>query len=222
MLELVDVTVRRAGVTVLQGASARLAPGVTLLTGPNGAGKTTLLHTLAGLIPPASGEVRWRGRPIAAQLQPYRHRLGYLPQRPATYPEMTVAAFLDYLSALKAIPADLAARRRNELLAALDLAGAARTPMCNLSEGQRRLVGAAQALLADPEVLLLDEPLENLDGESRARLLHLCHRPGRATLLATHRQKLVPPGLVAHWRLHEGRLTVESLNDPCPRLVSPG
>ena len=221
MLDLVDVTVSRAGKNVLQNVSARVAPGVTLLTGPNGAGKTTLLRTLAGLITPAGGEVRWQGRPVAAQVAAYRRRLGYLPQRPATYPEMTVAGFLDYVSALKAIPPCLAARRRDELLGALGLAGAACAPLRDLSEGQCRLVGVAQALLGDPEVLLLDEPLESLDGDSRARVLRLCHRHGRCTLLVTHRLELVPPGLVAHWHLDGGSLTVRPLNDSCPRFVSP-
>jgi len=99
MLELADVTVRLGGVTVLDSVRGRLGPGVTLLTGPSGAGKTTLLRTLAGLIPPSAGEVRWWGQSITAQLKAYHRRLGYLPQRPATYPEMTVSGFLDYLSA---------------------------------------------------------------------------------------------------------------------------
>lgn len=214
MLELVDVTVRLAGATVLSSVSARLSPGVTLLTGPSGAGKTTLLRTLAGLILPSTGDVRWQGQPVAAQLKAYHRRLGYLPQRPATYPEMTVTGFLDYLSALKAIPPALAARRRDELLAALSLAGASHAPLRDLSEGQRRMVGVAQALLGDPEILLLDEPLEGLDGDSRARVLQLCHRPGRATLVATHRMELVPPGLVAHWRLRTGVLTVQPVDAP--------
>lgn len=210
MLELADVTVRLGGVTVLDSVRGRLGPGVTLLTGPSGAGKTTLLRTLAGLIPPSAGEVRWWGQSITAQLKAYHRRLGYLPQRPATYPEMTVSGFLDYLSALKALPPALAARRRDELLEALGLSARAHSALRELSEGQRRLVGIAQALLGDPEVLLLDEPLESLDGDSRARVLQLCHRPGRVTLLATHRLELVPPGLVAHWSLDAGRLAVES------------
>lgn len=220
-IELAGVTVRLGDATVLHQVTARLTPGVTLLTGVNGAGKTTLLRTLAGLIPPASGSVLWRGRPIAADLKTYHRRLGYLPQRKAVYPEMTVAGFLDYLTALKAIPAGLAAHRREQLLESLALSAAAEEPLASLSEGQRRLVGVAQALLNDPDVLLLDEPLEGLDATGRARVLELSYRSGRTTLLATHRLELVPPGMVDTWHLEAGKILADSLNGSPLPLVWP-
>lgn len=132
---------------------------------------------------------------------------------------MTVTALLDYIAALKAIPPHLAARRRDELLGALGLAGAAQLRLGRLSQGQRQLVGAAQALLGDPEVLLLDEPFEGLDHDSRHRLLAWLHRPGRVTLLATHRDQLAIPGTVAIWHLRAGKLLVETVNDGHPQFV---
>jgi ABC-2 type transport system ATP-binding protein len=219
LLELKGVSVRLAGATVLDGVTARLGPGVTLLTGRNGAGKTTLVRLLAGLIPPAAGTVLWRGRLLGQDWPAYRRRLGYLPQRQATYPEMRVAEFLDYLSALKAIPRGLAVRRRDELLEGLGLSVAAREPLASLSEGQRRLVGVGQALLNDPDILLLDEPLESLDFDSRARVLDLIDRPGRATLLATHRLEVAVPTITATWRLDSGKILLDPVNDGPPLLV---
>ncbi|MFZ5825568.1 MAG: ATP-binding cassette domain-containing protein [Bacillota bacterium] len=205
LLELDGVTVRLGGVTVLDRVSGRLEPGLTLLLGPNGAGKTTLLRVLASILAPQGGEVRWQGRPVAQDLAAYRRRLGYLPQRQAVYPEMRVGEYLTYLGSLKAIPPDLALARRTELLAGLGLAGATEEPLSRLSQGERQLVGLAQALLNDPAVLLLDEPLEGLDHDARHRVLGLLSRPGRIILMATHRTELTPPGAVAVWKLAGGR-----------------
>lgn len=208
-----------ARVVVLDGISGTLRPGVTLLTGANGAGKSTLLRLLAGILRPDAGVIRWRGRPLGDQIAAYRRRLGYLPQRQATYPELPVADFLDYMAALKALPPALATLRRNELLAALGLAESAREPIARLPHGLRQLVGLAQALLNDPDVLLLDEPLEGLDHEHRRRALALVHRPGRVTVLAAHRDEGLVPGLVAVWHLDAGRLRATAVNAEPSGLV---
>jgi ABC-2 type transport system ATP-binding protein len=212
MITLEDVTVRLAGshgqreVTIVSGLSVALSSGVALLRGPNGAGKTTLLRVLAGIIRPDSGKVFWRGCSIQESGPRYRRRLGYLPQRQAVYPEMPVGAFLSYVAALKAIPPNLAAARQRELLRDLALEGEDATPLGRLSQGNRRRVGLAQALLNDPEVLLLDEPFEGLDHDGRRRAGRLLHRPGRVTVIASHLTEQPVPGLTSVWEIAHGEV----------------
>lgn len=205
--------------TVLDRVTAETVPGITVLVGTNGVGKTTLIRLLAGLIRPDEGEVLWRGMPVEQTPIRYRRRLGYLPQRQATYPEMELGALLDYLAALKAIPPTLAAPRRDELLAALELAHAIHTPMTQLSQGARQLAGIAQALLNDPDVLLLDEPLEGLDHEARGLVMRLLPRAGRITVLATHRYEWALPYANAVWELRGGQIFAQPLNGAHPQLV---
>lgn len=211
-LELVSVSKRFGPVVVLDELHAAFAPGVTVVLGANGAGKTTLLRLLAGLIEPDAGAVRWRGGPLTAG---FRRRLGYMPQRTPVYPEMTAAALLDYLAALKAIPPRLAHARRDHLLGELGLAALGRTAVGHLSGGQRQLLGLAQALLNDPDVLLLDEPFEGLDHESLHRALALLWRPGRVTVLATQRTELAVLGPGGTVRLEGGQILTEEVF-PCP------
>jgi ABC-2 type transport system ATP-binding protein len=178
-------------VTALADVDLQLAPGITGLLGPNGAGKTTLIRILATLLAPSAGEVRvngWRTASPAHRVE-IRRRLGYLPQDLGLYPRFTVFEFVDYLAILKELddPADRH-RRVRAALAAVELEDVAGRKIRTLSGGMRRRVGIAQAIVADPQLLLLDEPTTGLDPEQRMRFRQLIAGLGahRTVVLSTH------------------------------------
>ena len=179
------------GVTALADLDLELGPGITGLLGPNGAGKTTLIRILATLLAPSAGEVRvngWRAASSDDRVE-IRRRLGYLPQDLGLYPQFTVFEFVDYLALLKELddPADRH-RRVRSALAAVELEDLARRKIRTLSGGMRRRVGIAQAIVADPQLLLLDEPTTGLDPEQRMRFRQLIAGIGehRTVVLSTH------------------------------------
>jgi ABC-2 type transport system ATP-binding protein len=178
-------------VTALAGLDLELGPGITGLLGPNGAGKTTLIRILATLLAPSAGEVTvngWRAADPGDRVQ-IRRRLGYLPQDLGLYPRFSVFEFVDYLAVLKELedPAERH-RRVRAALAAVELEDLARRKIRTLSGGMRRRVGIAQAIVADPGLLLLDEPTTGLDPEQRMRFRQLIAGLGaqRTVLLSTH------------------------------------
>jgi ABC-2 type transport system ATP-binding protein len=188
----IDQLTRRYGRTVaLDSVSLRLDHGIVGLLGPNGAGKTTLLSILATVASPDSGRLSVLGFDPAEARQrlEIRRRLGYLPQDLGYHRHFTVAAFLDYVAILKEIT-DSRARHAEvaRVLAATDLAARAGKRIRTLSGGMRRRLGLAQALLGEPELLILDEPVSGLDPEQRLRFRELLSQlPGDpVVLLATH------------------------------------
>jgi ABC-2 type transport system ATP-binding protein len=183
---------RRYGATrALDGVDIALERGITGLLGPNGAGKTTLLSILATVNEPDAGRVSAFGLDPgqAAERVEIRRRLGYLPQELGYHRHFTVAAFLDYVAILKEITDR---RRRAEevarVLAAVSLEDRARSRIRALSGGMRQRLGIAQALLGQPDLLILDEPTAGLDPEQRLRFRELLSGlPGDpVTLLSTH------------------------------------
>jgi ABC-2 type transport system ATP-binding protein len=183
---------RRYGATqALDDVELTIEPGVTGLLGPNGAGKTTLLSILATVSEPDSGRVSafgWDPREASERLE-IRRRLGYLPQELGYHRHFTVAGFLNYVAILKEITDR---RHRAEevarVLAAVGLEQRARTRIRALSGGMRQRLGIAQALLGQPELLILDEPTAGLDPEQRLRFRELLSGlPGDPViLLSTH------------------------------------
>jgi ABC-type multidrug transport system ATPase subunit len=147
----------------------RIEPGVFGLLGPNGAGKTTLLRILATVLTPDSGTVQLLGHDPAdhRQRREIRRRLGYLPQAPAYYPNFTVFEFVEYFALLKEIPARQARVETARAIERVGLADRARAKLRTLSGGMLRRAGIAQAVVNDPELLLLDEPTAGLDPEQR-------------------------------------------------------
>ena len=168
--------------------SARLGPGVYGLLGANGAGKTTLMRMLCAILEPTSGQVFWDGEDTAAMGAAYRTVLGYLPQDFGYYPGYTAAEFLAYIAALKGIPRGAAAGRVRQLMRTVGLQGAADRKLRTFSGGMKQRVGIAQALLNDPQILILDEPTAGLDPKERVHLRNLLadYAGDRIVILSTH------------------------------------
>ncbi len=172
----------------LQDVSLTLGPGVLGLLGPNGAGKSTLMRILAALTPASAGRVTWNGEDVAKRPDAVREVLGYLPQDFGVYPNLDAVEFLDYVAAAKGLEPRAARRRILELIELVNLTEAMHRPLGGFSGGMRQRVGIAQALLNDPELLIVDEPTAGLDPEERVRFRNLLSELAgeRIVLLSTH------------------------------------
>jgi len=186
MLELQDVT-KTFGkqVTAVDGLSLRLEPGVVGLIGHNGAGKTTLMQMIATLTKPTSGSILFDGADIAAKPETIRRRLGYLPQDFGVYRNVSALEFMQYFAALKGVRDPARIRRLLELVNLHDQAG---RQASSFSGGMLRRLGIAQALLNDPDVLVVDEPTAGLDPEERLRFRNLLAELGfnKLVIISTH------------------------------------
>jgi ABC-type multidrug transport system ATPase subunit len=172
----------------LRDFDIELAPGVTGLLGPNGAGKSTLMRMLATITRPTEGTVLWNGVDIVKSPDILRAVLGYLPQDFGIYPNLSGLEFLEYMAAIKGLDARYARRRIDELLVVVNLVDAAKRPLGGYSGGMKQRVGIAQALLNDPQLLIVDEPTVGLDPEERVRFRNLLSDLSgeRIILLSTH------------------------------------
>jgi ABC-2 type transport system ATP-binding protein len=175
----------------LDGVTLRAGSGVTGLLGRNGAGKTTLLRILGTVAAADGGTVRLLGGnpEVAAEREEIRSRLGYLPQETGLYRSFTAFEFVDYVAVLKQLTERRA--RHDEVRRVLELVGltaVAAKRIRSLSSGMRQRIGIAQALLGDPDLLVLDEPTAGLDPEQRLRFRDLISRlgEGRCVVLSTH------------------------------------
>ncbi|MET8542500.1 ABC transporter ATP-binding protein [Kitasatospora sp. NPDC004799] len=189
MLELVGVTkVYKGGKRAVDGITMRLGPGMVGLLGPNGAGKSSLMRIVATVTRPTGGQVRYEGVDVVAEPDRLRRELGYLPQDFGVYPNLTSREFLSYLAAAKGLGARSARARIDELIQLVNLTEAVRRPLGTYSGGMLRRVGIAQALLADPKVIVVDEPTAGLDPEERVRFRNLLSELAaeRVVMLSTH------------------------------------
>ena len=164
MIEVQNVTKYYGNVRALNNVSFDVKKGeIVGLLGPNGSGKTTLMRILTGFFPPTEGTVRVAGLDVETDSLEARRRLGYLPENVVLYPDMTVRAFLNFCVRVKG---DAVAQRRGQVdrvLHECSLEHMAHRHIGTLSKGYRQRVGLAQALLCEPEVLILDEPTVGLD-----------------------------------------------------------
>lgn len=168
--------------------SATLGPGVYGLLGANGAGKTTLMRMLCAILGSTSGEVFLNGKDVISMGADYRNVLGYLPQDFGYYPNYTAMEFLMYVSALKGIPRKIARKRAGELLEEVGLSNVADKKVKTFSGGMKQRVGIAQALLNNPDILILDEPTAGLDPKERVRFRNLLsdYAGDKIVILSTH------------------------------------
>ena len=161
----------------LKDFSLEVQPGVLGLLGPNGAGKSTFMRMLATITKPSAGTITWDGTDIAKSPDTLRAVLGYLPQDFGIYPNLNAVEFLEYMAAIKGLDASSARRRIDELLQVVNLVEVARRPLGGYSGGMKQRVGIAQALLNDPQLLIVDEPTVGLDPEERVRFPQSALRP---------------------------------------------
>ena len=202
---------KRYGATdVIADLDLRIGAGVTGLLGPNGAGKTTLMRMLATVLAPTSGDLRLLGLDPSdpEQRTDVRRRLGYMPQEPGFHRQFTAFEFVDYLAILKEMT-DTRARHREvrRVLEQVGLGDVAGRRIRKLSGGMRRRIALAQALLGDPQLLVLDEPSAALDPEQRLRFRELVSElgEGRIVLLSTHQTEDVAALCERVIVLREGR-----------------
>ena len=172
----------------LNDVNLDLKAGVVGLLGPNGAGKSSLMRILATITKATEGRVSWDGKDIARSPDALRSVLGYLPQDFGVYPNLTAGEFLSYLAAVKGLPKNTADKRIEELLEVLNLSDARKRRLGGYSGGMKQRVGIAQALLNDPELLIVDEPTVGLDPEERVRFRNLISDLSgeRVVILSTH------------------------------------
>ena len=198
-----------------------LTPGVWGLLGANGAGKTTLMRMIAGIMPPTSGRVVYDGVPIQELGEQYRDIFGYLPQEFGFYQEFTVKDYLAYVAALKGLPQRQSWRKIHELLERVSLLDVCNKKISTLSGGMRRRVGIAQALLNDPEVLILDEPTGGLDPGERVRFRNLLSEfaHDRIVLISTHIVPDVEYIATCHAIIKGGRLLATGTTEELVKLV---
>src|SRR5215211_3952434 len=179
-----------SGVQALRGVSLELRPGIFGLLGSNGSGKTTLMKIIATLLEPDSGTVEMNGADLIAHKDRTRRILGYLPQDFGLYPTLTASQMLDYFAKLKGVN-DKKERRSlvDALLEKVNLSAERNRRLGGFSGGMRQRVGIAQALIGNPELLIVDEPTAGLDPEERSRLYNLLAesvRENTVVLLSTH------------------------------------
>src|SRR5512140_2752412 len=203
----------RGGKLGLDGFSAEVTPGILGLLGPNGAGKSTLMRMLATITKPTDGTILWNGQDVVKNPEALRSVLGYLPQDFGVYPNLSAQEFLEYMAAIKGMSGEKARRKISDLLDLVNLRDAARRPLGGYSGGMRQRVGIAQALLNDPQLLIVDEPTVGLDPEERVRFRNLLSDLSgeRIIILSTHIVSDVEATATHIVLVNKGRLLCESV-----------
>jgi ABC-2 type transport system ATP-binding protein len=196
----------------LRNFSLEIKPGILGLLGPNGAGKSTFMRMLATITKPTDGRILWDDVDIVRSPDTLRAVLGYLPQDFGVYPNLNAVEFLQYMAAIKGLDAASAKKRIDELLQIVNLKDAAKRPLGGYSGGMKQRVGIAQALLNDPQLLIVDEPTVGLDPEERVRFRNLLSDLSgeRIVILSTHIVSDVEATATHIALINKGKLLCES------------
>lgn len=187
-LKIKSLTKEFQGVSVVNQFSYTMHSGVYGLLGVNGAGKTTLMRMLCTLIKPTTGSIAWNKKDVFQLDGAYRKLLGYLPQDFGYYPDFSVNDYLMYIASIKGIRPAVARNRIEHLIKQVGMSKSKHQKMKKLSGGMKRRIGIAQAMLNDPQILILDEPTAGLDPNERIRFRNLISELSeeRLVLLSTH------------------------------------
>jgi ABC-2 type transport system ATP-binding protein len=163
-------------IVALSGVDLQVPPGSIGLVGANGAGKTTLIKLLLGILPPAAGDITVLGHPVPAQMLEVRSRVGFMPEGDCLPPDQTAADFLIYAAELGGLPLRAARQRASDVLTIVGLHEERFRRLGEYSTGMQQRAKLAQAIVHDPELVLLDEPTAGLDPEGREEMLDLITR----------------------------------------------
>jgi ABC-2 type transport system ATP-binding protein len=189
MIEVQNLTKRYRDRVAVESLTFSVNEGEILgFLGPNGAGKSTTMRMLTGFLPPSEGSAKVAGFDVFASPLEVKRRIGYLPETPPLYVEMTARGYLKFVSQLKGVPRKQVKDELDRVAKATGIAEVMDRVIQNLSKGYRQRVGLAQALLGSPPVLILDEPTEGLDPEQRIEFRELIKGlAGKHTvILSTH------------------------------------
>ena len=193
MIDVQGLTKEYGRLRAVDNLSFRVEPGQVLgFLGPNGAGKTTTMRIVAGFLPATSGRALVCGHDIETDSVAAKRRIGYLPEGAPSYPEMTPRSFLEFIAEARGIPPAKRRQRLDEVFAQLHLERVLDQSIDTLSKGSRRRVGLAQAILHDPEVLILDEPTDGLDPNQKFEVRRILKEMAARKAVVVAR---VPPAL---------------------------
>lgn len=187
-LNCISKTYKKGSVKALDNFSVTLTPGVYGLLGPNGAGKSTLMNIITDNLNADGGEVVYGGENIKKLGKDYRAVLGYMPQQQGLYDDFTLNRFLWYMAALKGLKKKEAKEKITQLLETVNLTDAAHKKLGSFSGGMKQRALIAQALLNNPEILILDEPTAGLDPKERIRIRNFISEiaEDKIVLISTH------------------------------------
>src|SRR6267378_105830 len=189
MIEVENLTKRYGRTTAVDGVSFRVQKGEILgFLGPNGAGKTTTMRILTCYLPPTEGTARVAGYDVFESPLEVKRRVGYIPETPPLYPDMDVDGFLDFCAKIKGVPSASRKAKIDEAVEKTRIGDVRRKLIGQLSKGYRQRVGLAQAILANPDVLILDEPTAGLDPKQIIETRELIKSLGgdHTIVLSTH------------------------------------
>lgn len=199
----------------LKGINATLTEGVYGFLGPNGAGKSTFMNILTGNLKATSGQILCDGKDIREMGREFRGILGYMPQQQALYPNFTAEGFLAYMAALRDMKWAEAVRRIPEVLAEVGLSEVAGDKIKSFSGGMKQRLLIAQAVLAEPKVLVLDEPTAGLDPKQRIAIRNLISEisAGKIVIIATHVVTDVESAANRILLIREGEMAADSTRE---------
>jgi ABC-2 type transport system ATP-binding protein len=189
MIEISHLTKRYGALTAVDDVSFEVRPGEVLgFLGPNGAGKSTTMKMITGFVAPTAGRVRVCGHDIDDAPLAAKACMGYLPEGAPSYAEMTVRGFLDFIADVRGLGAEKRRSRLDDVINRLGLMGVLEQAIETLSKGFKRRVGLAQALLHDPQVLILDEPTDGLDPNQKHEVRTLINTMSKdkIIIISTH------------------------------------
>jgi len=189
MIEIRGLTKHFGPFVAVNGVTFDVARGEVLgFLGPNGAGKSTTMKMVTGFLAPTSGQVKVAGHDVGEDPVAAKRALGYLPEGAPAYPDMTPRGFLRFVGEIRGLTGSALEERIAEIVRRVHLEGVMDQPIETLSKGYKRRVGLAQAILHDPEVLIMDEPTDGLDPNQKHEVRTLIQEMGRskAIVLSTH------------------------------------
>ncbi len=221
MIEVQNLTRYYGDFPAVQDVTFKVREGEIIgLLGLNGAGKSTILKVLAGLLAPSSGLVSIDGTDVTGAPEDLRQKIGFLPEDPPLYLDMTVSSFLEHIARLKGLSAKVAQRRVKQTIELVGLDGREHQVIETLSHGYRKRVGIGQAVIHDPKLVLLDEPISGLDPKQIVEMRKVVRRlgqQGRAVMVSSHILSEISQTCDRILVVHEGQLKAHGTEEELSR-----